>query len=58
MLHVFPVVLDDVNVTLPPVQNVVGPLAEIVGALGKGFTVIVDEAVEDVQPFPSVTVRT
>lgn len=55
VLHVFPVVLDDVNVTLPPVQNVVGPLAEIVGALGKGFTVIVDEAVEDVQPFPSVT---
>jgi hypothetical protein len=55
VLQVFPVALDDVNVTLPPVQKVTGPLAEIVGALGKGFTVMVDEAVEDVQPFPSVT---
>jgi hypothetical protein len=52
---VFPVALLDVNVTLPPVQNVVGPLAEIVGALGKGFTVMVVEAVEEVQPLPSVT---
>ncbi len=51
----FPEALLDVNVTLPPVQNVVGPLAEIVGALGKGFTVMVVEAVEDVQPLPSVT---
>jgi hypothetical protein len=55
VLQVFPVALDDVNVTLPPVQKVVGPLAEIVGALGNGFTVMVDEAVEDVQPLPSVT---
>jgi hypothetical protein len=29
----------DVNVTLPPVQNVVNPPAVIVGAAGNGFTV-------------------
>lgn len=55
VLHVFPVALDDVNTTLPPVQNVNGPLAETVGVLGNGFTVMVVEAVEEVHPFPSVT---
>lgn len=45
-----PVALDEVNVTLPPVQNVVGPLAETVGVLGKGFTVIVAEALGEVHP--------
>ena len=29
----------DVKVTLPPLQNVVGPPAEIVGVAGKGLTV-------------------
>ena len=37
--HVFPVVDEEVNVTLPPEQIVVEPLAEIVGAVGNGFTV-------------------
>jgi hypothetical protein len=55
VLQLFPVVLDDVNTTLPPVQKVNGPLAETVGVLGNGLTVIVVEAVEEVQPFPSVT---
>lgn len=50
----FPVALDEVKVTLPPVQNVVGPLAEIVGVLGNGFTVIVVEPFAEVHPFPSV----
>ena len=34
-----PVALLDVSVTEPPVQNVVGPPAEIVGVDGIGFTV-------------------
>jgi hypothetical protein len=55
VLQVFPVVLDDVKTTLPPAQNVNGPLAETVGVLGNGFTVMVVDAVEEVQPFPSVT---
>ncbi len=55
VLQVFPVALDDVNTTLPPVQKVKGPLAETVGVFGNGFTVIVVDAVEEVHPFPSVT---
>ncbi len=55
MLHVFPDALDDVNVILPPAQKVVGPLAATVGVAGKGLTVMVDDAVDEVQPFPSVT---
>jgi hypothetical protein len=39
--HVFPVAEDDVKMTEPPAQNVVGPLAEIVGVAGVGFTVMV-----------------
>jgi hypothetical protein len=31
----------EVNVTLPPVQNVVGPPGVIVGVAGVGFTVTV-----------------
>lgn len=38
--HVLPVAAEDVNVTLPPVQNDVAPLAEIVGVAGVGVTVI------------------
>lgn len=37
----FPVVFDEVNTTLPPEQNVNGPLAEIVGADGAASTVTV-----------------
>lgn len=51
----FPVALDDVNVTLPPGQNVVGPLAETVGVVGNGFTVIVEEPLAEVHPLPFVT---
>jgi hypothetical protein len=39
--HVLPEVLDEVSVTDPPEQKVVGPLAEIVGAVGAAFTVTV-----------------
>ena len=44
------------NVTLPPVQNVVGPLGVIVGAGGGLFTVTVDAADVAVQPPAAVTV--
>jgi hypothetical protein len=37
--QVYPNVDDDVRVTEPPSQNVVGPLAEIVGVAGVGLTV-------------------
>ena len=37
--HVFPVAEDDVKVTLPPEQKVVGPPAEIVGVVGGVTTV-------------------
>jgi hypothetical protein len=47
VLHVFPVALDEVKVTLPPAQNVVGPLAEMVGVAGAGFTVTVVDTHED-----------
>ena len=32
---------EDVNITESPAQNVVGPLAEMVGVAGTGFTVTV-----------------
>ena len=38
-VHVLPVADDEVSVTLPPVQKVVGPPAVIVGVDGIGFTV-------------------
>ena len=44
MYHWFPVALLEVRVTLPPAQNVVGPLGVIVGVGGVGFTVTVVEA--------------
>jgi hypothetical protein len=51
-----PVVDDEVKVTLPPVQKVVGPPAVIVGVAGMGFTVTVVPADgADVQPL-AVTV--
>jgi hypothetical protein len=36
--QVLPVASDEVNVTLPPVQNVVAPPAVMVGAAGPGET--------------------
>jgi hypothetical protein len=39
LYHWFPDALLDVNVTLPPVQNEVGPLGVIVGVAGVGLTV-------------------
>lgn len=54
--HVFPLDCDEVRLTEPPVQNVVGPLAEIVGAAGFAFTVTVVGAEVAEHPFPSVYV--
>jgi hypothetical protein len=39
--HLIPVALFELNVTLPPAQNVVGPPGVIVGVAGIGFTVTV-----------------
>jgi hypothetical protein len=49
--HVIPEVMEDVNVTLPPIQNDVGPPGVMVGvaALGRTFTVTGEE-LADVQP--------
>jgi hypothetical protein len=50
-VQVFPVAALEVNVTLPPTQKLVGPLAVIVGVLGTGFTVTVTgTAVAELQP--------
>jgi hypothetical protein len=54
--HKYVLPADDVKVTLPPEQKVVGPPADIVGADGNIFTVIL--VAEDAglwQPFASVT---
>ncbi len=40
-VQVLPVLLEEVNVTLPPAQKVVGPPAVTLGAVGSGFTVTV-----------------
>ena len=55
VLHKLPEVDDEVNTTLPPVQKLSGPLAEIVGT-GLGLTVTPVAA--DVPPHapPVVTV--
>ena len=42
--HWFPLALLDVSVTLPPAQNVVGPLGVIVGVAGIGLTVTAVDA--------------
>lgn len=45
------VALELVKVTLPPIQKLVGPDAEIVGVEGTGFTVTVTgTAVAELQP--------
>jgi hypothetical protein len=55
--QVFPVAEEEVKVTEPPAQNVVGPLAVITGTAGSGFTVITTgEEVEVQDPFETETV--
>ena len=55
--QVLPVGAEDVNVTEPPVQKVVGPLGVIVGVAGGAVTVtIVPALVELHVPFETVTV--
>ena len=49
-----PVACDEVNVTDPPEQNVVDPLAVTVGVAGAAFTVTVVIAEIAEHPFPSV----
>ena len=44
VLHKYELAALDVSVTEPPVQNVVGPLALIVGVVGAGLTVTVNDA--------------
>ena len=39
--QMLPVIAEEVRVTLPPAQKVVGPPAVIVGTAGVGFTVTV-----------------
>lgn len=52
----FPVAAEDVSVTSPPAQNVVGPFAVIVGTGGSGLTVTTSDAEVDEQvPFETVT---
>ncbi len=54
--HVFPVALEEVKVTDPPEQNVVAPLALIVGAVGPEVIVtIVAEELETQEPLVIVT---
>ena len=55
-LHTLPVVWLEESTTLSPVQNVVGPFAEMVGADGFGFTVTTVGSDVAVQPFRSVYV--
>lgn len=56
VLHVFPVAEEEVSVTLPPVQNVVGPLVATIGVAGNGFTVtLVLADVEEHPEAPTVT---
>jgi len=52
-----PVAAEDVSVTEPPEQNVVGPEAATVGVVGVGFTVIVvAEDTDEQVPFETETV--
>lgn len=56
--QVFPVADEEVKVTEPPVQNVVGPPGVITGVLGAGLTVTVvaEDVATQPDPFPTVTV--
>lgn len=51
----FPMAADDVKTTLPPVQNVVGPAAVIVGVVGNAFTITVVPADAAEVQFPLFT---
>ena len=56
--HRFPLEADEVRVTEPPSQKVVGPPAVMVGTVGIGFTVtLVAEAAGVEQPNPLDTCR-
>ena len=48
--HWLPLALDDVNSTLPPEQNEVGPPGVIVGVAGVGFTTTFVVPAAEVQP--------
>ena len=54
--HVFPLAEEDVNVTEPPVQKVVDPLAVMVGATGIGFAVTLITLDETDEHAPSTIV--
>ena len=54
--QVFPVAEEEVNVTEPPAQKVVGPPAVMVGTGGSGLTVTVVEAGAEVHPL-AVTLK-
>jgi hypothetical protein len=56
VLQLFPVALDDVKVTVPPLQNVVGPLVVTTGVLGNGLiTTVVFAELEEHPAAPTVT---
>lgn len=56
--HRFPEEAEEVKVTDPPSQNVIGPEAVIVGTAGSGFTITVSEAAAGVvHPNPLDTSR-
>ena len=56
MLQVFPEALDDVKVTVPPAQNVNGPLVATTGVLGNGLIVtVVFAELEEHPAAPTVT---
>lgn len=56
--QVFPAAADEVSVTEPPVQNVVGPPGVMIGTLGAAFTVtaVAEDVATQPEPFPTVTV--
>lgn len=56
VFHKYVVPEVEVNVTLPPWQNVVGPPAEITGVAGKGLTVTIVPADDTVHPFAFVMI--
>lgn len=56
--QVFPVAADEVKVTDPPAQNVVGPLDVIVGVVGSGFAVtVIGEDTTPHKPDETLTVK-
>ena len=57
VLHVFPDVSLEVNVTEAPWQKVVGPFAVIVGVNGFELTETTIEATPEVHPFTSIYVK-